>query len=183
MPLFRSKRDIEFVKRINRELIERIMGEFIVYFPVSKQFTEDNFYGEARKKILDPPVKMYSLIEWRDQETATNKFGQDVTYTIQVFVLNDHLDRVHLEPREGDFLEYDGIMFEITEVTSPNLIFGKEMEDLGKRLACRSVREGTFAIGMSGSPEQAKPTYPDEQNPVQVNFGNVTFPRSGSFYT
>lgn len=183
MPLFRTKKDIEYIKRVNRELIERVIGEKITYYPVSKQFTEDNFYGEARKKVLDPPVKIYCLVEWSDQETATNKFGQDVIYTLQIFILDDHLTRIGVEPREGDFIDYDGIKFEITEVTTPSLILGKELENIGKRLSARSVREGTFVIGSSASVEHSLPTHPDSDNAAEIHYGNVTFPRSGSFYT
>lgn len=182
MALFRSKKDIEFVKRVNRELIERVIGEQIDYYAVSKEYTNQNFYGEARTKIVDPPVKIYCLIEWQDQQVTTNEYGQDVVYLLEIYILNDHLERIGSQPREGDFIDYNKVKFEITEITSPTLIFGKEGEDIGKRMSLRSVREGTFVINMSGTIDQALPTSPDDENAPEINFGNVKFPRSGSFY-
>ena len=62
--LFRSNRDIELIKRLNRELIERVTGEIITYYPVSKQLTRENIYGESKNKMIHDPVQVYALVEW-----------------------------------------------------------------------------------------------------------------------
>lgn len=182
MAWFRSKRDIEFVKRINRELIERVIGEKVTYYPISKQYSEKNFYGESKTKIVDPPVEIYGLIDWQDQNVDTTKYGQDIQYNIEVYFLYDHLDRVQVEPVEGDMIDYDNIKFEILSVTVPKQIFGKSGNDIGVKLDCLSVRENTFKIVVSGTVDYPPPTPPDAQNKVQVNFDNVKTPNSSSFY-
>lgn len=180
MPLFRGKRDIAFVKALNRELIERVIGEKITYYPISLQNSQTNFYGESKEKIVDPPVEIYALVEWQDQEVTTTEYGQDKIYILQVFILNEHLLIQHIEPIEGDMIDYDGVKFEITEITEPQLIFGKAGERIGKRLGCRSVREGTFKISVSGAVEHAKRTTPDEKTGNKSLYDNILFPYSGS---
>lgn len=180
MPLFRSPKDIAFVKRINRELIERVVGEKVTYYPISKQFSQTNFYGESKEKIVDPPVEIYALIEWQDQEVTTTEFGQDRIYLLQVYFLNELLQQIELEPVEGDMIDYDGVKYEITKITEPTLIFGKAGQRIGKSVSCRSVREGNFKISVSGTIDHAKRTSPDESSGNKTLYDNVIFPYSGS---
>jgi hypothetical protein len=42
MGLFRSKHDIEYLKRVNKELVERVVGEKITYYAISNKFTRKN---------------------------------------------------------------------------------------------------------------------------------------------
>lgn len=180
MALFRGKRDVAFVKAINRELIERVIGEKITYYPISQQFSEINFYGESKEKLIDPPIEIYALIEWQDQEVTTTEYGQDRIYLLQVFILNEYLEQIEVNPKEGDMIDFGGIKYEITKISEPNLIFGKASEKIGKSLSCRSVREGTFKISISGSSDEAKRTAPDEKSGNKSLYDNVIFPYSGS---
>lgn len=183
MALYRSKRDIAYFKRIAREFIERVVDEKITYYPISKQYSETNFYGESKTKIVDPPVIVKCLVEWLDQDTSTDKYGQDIVYKIRAYILKDHLDIIGLEPREGDMVDFNEIKFEITKATVGRLVLGKEGEDMGTTLDCISVRDNTFKIEVSGAIAQPQPTAPDNTNRPDQFFDNVTFPRSGSFYT
>lgn len=180
MAIFRTKKDIEFVKRINKELIEHVIGEKITYYAISKKFSRANLYGESKEKIVDPPVEVYCLPEWQDQNVTTTEFGQDISYEMRVFILNEHLMQIEVDPKEGDFFDYDGVKFEITQITEPNLIFSKAGERTGKRLEAVSVREGTFKISVSASIDQAERTAPDDKAGNKTLYNSITFPYSGS---
>ncbi len=181
MPLFRGKSDIAFVKRIARELIEKVIGEKITYYPISKQFSEqDNLYGESKMKVFDPPVDMYCLVEWLDQDITTNQFGQDTIYNLNVYVLEEYLNQIELKPIEGDMIDYDDRKFEILKIEEPTQIFAKSGATLGRKMTCRSVRESNFKTIISGTVEHAKRTRPDEPARIDNFYDNVTFPYSGS---
>lgn len=162
MPLFRSRNDINFVKRINQELIERVIGERFTYYAISDEYTEDNLYGESKEKIFHPPVSIYGLIEWQDQEPTTTEYGHDVVYKIKIFLSMESLTKINLVPVEGDMIEYDGKKFELLNMTEPVQIFGKSGATMGRTLECRSVRESTFKTSVSGPVEHAQRTRPDD---------------------
>lgn len=188
MSLFRSPKDLEFVKRINQELIEKVISEKITYYAISDQYSEKNFYGESKEKVFDPPVEIYSLIEWLDQEITTTEFGQDIIYKIKVSILQKHLDDINIQPYEGDMVEYDSQKFEVTSIEVPQQIFGKALEDIGVQLNCVSVRESAFKVTISGTIDQPGRTYPDEPLSASLpdgpeygfSYGNATWPFSSS---
>ena len=47
-PLFVGKKEKDFVKQVNDEIIERIVGQTIIYYPISVDHTNyHDLYGEA----------------------------------------------------------------------------------------------------------------------------------------
>lgn len=183
MALFRSPKDIAFVNRINQELIEKVIGEKITYYAISHQYSAVNFYGESKEKVFDPPVEIYALIEWQDQDITTTKFGQDIVYNLKVSILKKHLDDISIKPYEGDMVEYGGVKFEITSINIPTQIFGKAYQDIGVVLQCISVRESAFRTVISGTVDQPGRTAPDEQMSASLpsfSYGDSTFPFSSS---
>ncbi len=178
MPLFRSKKDIQYVARITQELIERVIGEKFTYYAISEKFTETNFYNEAVSKVFDPPLAVFGLIEWKDQETSTDEAGQDIIYNITIFLSETTLKKINLTPIEGDMVDYDDKKFEIVNITEPTQIFGKAGATMGKVLECRSVRASSFTVSISGVVEYPARTRPDED--YRPEYGEVRFPYSGS---
>ena len=68
-PLFLGEKERDFVKQVNDELIERIVGQGIFYYPISMEHTNFHpLYGEAIEKTFLPPVRVYALVEWEGQE-------------------------------------------------------------------------------------------------------------------
>jgi len=63
-PLFTNQKEKDLVKQINDELIERVIGQQIVYYPISLEHTDFHpLYGEALTKTFLPPVHVYALVE------------------------------------------------------------------------------------------------------------------------
>lgn len=180
MPLFRSKHNLEYIRRKNKELVEHVIGEKITYYAISKKFTQTNVYGEAKEKIFDPPTEIHAMIKWKDQVIKTDKFGQDVSYEIAFYPLLDTLEEKNLSPREGDFVEYDQKFFEITQISYPRQMLGKEDENFYLQLDCVTAREGVFRTTITGSPDDATRTRPDNMFTASFSYGDVIFPFSAS---
>tara|TARA_Y100000593_G_scaffold34663_1_gene68071 strand:- start:418 stop:903 length:486 start_codon:yes stop_codon:yes gene_type:complete len=145
-PLFVGRKERDLVKQVNDELIERVIGQQIVYYPVSLEHTNFHpLYGEAIAKTFLPPVRVYALVDWEGQETETSNFGIDKKSSISVHFHKRRLvEDQDLFVREGDFVLYGKLFYEIVTLAEPKQIFGQvehKMEILAK---CVRAREGTF---------------------------------------
>ena len=54
-PLFLGKKERDLVKQVNDELIEKVIGQQILYYPIDMERTNFNdLYGEAIEKTYLP---------------------------------------------------------------------------------------------------------------------------------
>jgi len=151
-PLFVGKAERNFVKQINDEVIEKIVGEQIVYFPIDNKTTNYHpLYGEAIKKTFLPPVRVYALVEYNGSQRTQAEFGFDSLYTLTVHFHKRRLvEDQDLLVRLGDFLQYDNLYFEITDVSEPRFLFGQDSgftpQETSVEIAatCRQARKGLF---------------------------------------
>lgn len=180
MPLFRSQNDIKYIEAINKELIEKVIGEKITYYAISKKLNNANIYGESLEKVFDPPVQIYGMIEWDEQEITTTNFGQDITYSLKCYLLDSHLDRINLKPKEGDMLDYNNVQFEITDIQNPNLLWGKTYNSFNIILNCKSVRKNTFHASVSASVDLHLRTRPDNYTSSSFAYTDILFPFTGT---
>ena len=84
-PLFLGEKERNLVKQVNDELLERVIGQQILYLPVSMEYSNFHpLYGEAIEKCFLPPVRIYSLVEFEGIATTTENFGLDKMNSITV---------------------------------------------------------------------------------------------------
>src|SRR3990167_1544806 len=77
-PMFFGNKERDFVKQINDEIAERIVGQQITYYPIDIERTNFHpLYGEAIEKTFLPPIHVYCLVEWEDMPTETQTYGAD----------------------------------------------------------------------------------------------------------
>ena len=145
-PLFTGKKERDLVKQVNDELIERVIGQTILYFPISTEHTNfHSLYGEAIEKTFYPPVRVHVLIDWQDYETTTDNFGVDRISTILVKFHKRRLtEDQNLFVRVGDFVQHDKKFYEIVELKEPRYLFGQDDQVFEILGTCRKAREGTF---------------------------------------
>ena len=145
-PLFTGKKERDLVKQVNDELIERVIGQTILYFPISTEHTNfHSLYGEAIEKTFYPPVRVHVLIDWQDYETTTDNFGVDRISTILVKFHKRRLtEDQNLFVRVGDFVQHDKKFYEIVELKEPRYLFGQDDQVFELLGTCRKAREGTF---------------------------------------
>ena len=105
-----------------------------------------SLYGEAIEKTFLPPVRVYALVEWENLETAwANKIGIDKQASIVVHFHKRRLtEDQDLYVREGDFVLYGDIYYEIVTLAEPKQLFGQVDHLLEISAKCVRAREGLF---------------------------------------
>ena len=114
-PLFLGKKERDLVKQVNDELIEKVIGQQILYYSIDLETTDfHDLYGEAIEKTFLPPVRIYALVEWKSDETAyLENAGIDRQWEVMVHFHKRRLtEDQNLFVREGDFVLYGD--FDIT---------------------------------------------------------------------
>ena len=145
-PLFLGKKERDLVKQVNDELIERVIGQQILYYPID--ITRTNFhpiYGESMDKVFLPPVRVFALIDWDSLETTTNEHGIDRATEITVHFHKKRLaDDQNLYVTEGDFILYGDYYYEIVTWSEPRRLFGQIEHKMEVSAKCVLSREGLF---------------------------------------
>ena len=145
-PLFVGQKERDLVKQVNDELIERVIGQQVLYYPIDIQTTNFHpLYGEAIKKNFLPPVRVHALVEWEGVETTTDSYGLDKMASI---VIHFHKRRLtadqDLYVREGDFVAYGENYYEIVTLKEPKEIFGQADRRMEISAKCIKARKGLF---------------------------------------
>jgi hypothetical protein len=170
-PLFTGKKERDLTKQINDELIERVIGQTIIYYPISME--ETNFhplYGEAIQKTYARPVIIKALVKWEGEETTTNIYGLDKNSNLTI---NFHRRRLtedqDLFVREGDVIFYGLRFYEIVKLKEPRLLFGQVDQKFEIQAVCKNVRQGFFdeKIDILNAREAIRNAVPTNQQQVE----------------
>tara|TARA_R110002110_G_scaffold140107_3_gene327202 strand:- start:4756 stop:5241 length:486 start_codon:yes stop_codon:yes gene_type:complete len=146
-PMFLGEKERNFVKQVNDEIIERVVGQQVLYFPIDIEHTEYHpLYGEALQKTFLHPVRVYALVEYQGIETTDmDNFALDKSTKIKI---NFHRRRLiedqNLFVREGDFVRFGEIYYEIVKLIEPKLLFGQPESRFEIQAECIRAREGLF---------------------------------------
>ena len=146
-PLFLGKKERDLVKQVNDELIERVIGQTVVYYPIDIERTNyHDLYGEALKKTFLPPVRVHALVEFEGINTKySSNIGLDKESNITVHFHKRRLtEDQDLYVREGDFVLYGSIYYEIVTLSEPKQLFGQIDHLLEISAKCVRAREGLF---------------------------------------
>ena len=147
-PLFTGAKEGALVKQVGDEVLERVVGQQIVYFPVSVPHSDfHDLYGESINKTFLPPIRVFAAVDWKGSDTTTTNYGIDRKSAIDVKFHKRRLtEDQNLFVREGDFVLYGSILYEIVTVGQPRLLFGKIDEKYEVVATCIRAREGTFKL-------------------------------------
>lgn len=147
-PLFTGKKEKDLVKQVNDEIIERVVGQTIVYYPISLEHTNfHDLYGEAIDKNFLNPVRVYAMVEYKDQTTKTSNFGIDRIENISVSFHKRRLtEDQDLYVREGDFIQYGEYFYEILSLIEPKWLYGQVSSKFEIKAECARAREGLFNV-------------------------------------
>tara|TARA_Y100000592_G_C5230529_1_gene203647 strand:+ start:26 stop:514 length:489 start_codon:yes stop_codon:yes gene_type:complete len=146
-PLFLGKKERDLVKQVNDELIEKVIGQQILYYSIDMETTNfHDLYGEAVEKTFLAPVRIYALVEYTDFSTDYMPgFGVDKSWEILI-----HFHRRRLEEdqdmyvREGDFVLYNDHYYEIVKLVESRLLFGQTNQEFEISATCKRARKGLF---------------------------------------
>lgn len=145
-PLFTGKKEKDLVKQVNDELVEKVIGQQVLYYPISIENTEFHpIYGEAIEKNFLNPIRVHALVEWQGYETETTNLGVDRRSKIVVHFHKRRLtEDQNLFVREGDFVLYGETFYEIVTLNEPKQLFGQIDSLLEISAECVKSREGLF---------------------------------------
>ena len=145
-PLFVGEKERDLVKQVNDELIERVIGQTIAYYPVDLKHTKfHRLYGEAVVKTFLPPVRVQALVEFQGQETKAEVYGIDKMTKITVHFHKRRLtEDQNLFVREGDFVLYGELYYEIVSLKEAKELFGHADRRIEISAECIRSREGLF---------------------------------------
>jgi len=145
-PLFLGRPERNLVKQVNDELIERVIGQTIMYYPISMEYTKfHSLYNEAIEKTFLPPIRVMALIDWNGSETTSVDYGVDRQSTIQIHFHKRRLtEDQNLYVQEGDFVLYGEILYEIVTLGQPRALFGQIPYKVEISAMCIQARSGVF---------------------------------------
>tara|TARA_R110000824_G_scaffold191791_2_gene373550 strand:- start:208 stop:702 length:495 start_codon:yes stop_codon:yes gene_type:complete len=145
-PLFLGKKERDLVKQVNDELIERVIGQVVAYYPISLEHTRFHpLYEEAIEKTFLPPIRVYALVEWGGSGTTTTSFGIDKTASLIIHFHSRRLNEdQNVNVQEGDFVLYDGQFYEIVTTSQPRRLFGQDDYQVEISATCIEARSGVF---------------------------------------
>ena len=150
--LFITPRELNFISDTTKELIKDVVGQKIIYYPISEIKTKTHeVYNEALKKIFDNPIIIDALVNNEFQtNTKIDKFGIDAQYQIEVYIQHRDLVEKGINVCIGDFFSFSDIFYEITERTFMRNIYGQAEHKDGVRLVGIKSRQGLFEAPVIG---------------------------------
>lgn len=168
--LFVTRREVEFINDITKEFVKDIMGQKIIYWPISIMNTKvHDVYDEAINKIFENPIRLDVLAGSPSWETKHNQFGTEQTSRMEVFVQARDLIDKDIQICEGDFFTYDDVVYEIDSYLNLGTIFGLAEYSTGFKLVGIAARVGQFDPKTFFSPVSDGPG-PFEELKVQQTF-------------
>ena len=144
--MFLNQKERDLVKQVNDELIERVIGQTIAYYPIDIESTNFHpLYGESMENSFLPPIRVHAMVEWGSHTTTATGYGIDRLQTITVTFHKRRLtEDQDLFVRVGDFVLYADLFYEITSLQEPKWLFGRGDKSFEIGASCIRVREGTF---------------------------------------
>ena len=146
-PLFLGKKERDLLKQVNDELVEKVIGQQILYYPIDMESTNfHDLYGEAIEKTFLPPVRVYALVNF-DEESSSylDSVGIDSMSQITVHFHRRRLtEDQDLFVREGDFVLYGERYYEIVKTSSSRKLFGQVNQTFEISATCKRARKGLF---------------------------------------
>ena len=140
MAFIGSERDASLVKRLNQELINKIIDIEVAFYKLSLDDTQANMYDEADNKVYHSPMRINALVQKDEKSYTGDEAGYDVTRTATFGFFREDLKTDNIIIEEGDVIEYDNEFYEVDGVgasqywtgRNPNTDLGVVMGNLGQ---------------------------------------------------
>jgi hypothetical protein len=144
-PLFFNQRERDFVKQVNDEVIERVIGQKLAYYSIDLETSDFNLYGECVTKNFLSPVLVHALIQWDGVKTSSSKHYADAEQTMTVHFQKRRLaEDQDLFVRIGDFVAYGDTFYELVELHEKRKLFGNINYKFEISATCVRARQGLF---------------------------------------
>ena len=127
MALYGQMRDISMFRFVNRELMQNIISQQVVFYKYNSTTTKVNMYGEASTgRNFADPVILFALIETSQFEFPVSDFGPDFRWQVTYKFLRDDLVADNIYPEVGDIIMFQNGYWEIDNVSTAQFFVGKD---------------------------------------------------------
>jgi hypothetical protein len=145
--LFVGFEEVDFFNSITKELLQCIVGQKIIYYSISEEHTNTHrLYDEAIKKTAYRPVEVNALVLYNEPLQTATQFSIDTLYSIEVYFHIHELRERRIIPREGDFVKFGDILYEIEKLNKPQIVYGQVENQVMVKAMCRSSRKSQFEV-------------------------------------
>lgn len=147
---FITTRETALIDGWVRELVQDFVQQEIIYYGISVEDSRvHDVYDEAILKEYYQPTRINARVKF-DQVASAAKGGTlDSNYTAQIQLHPEECRQRNVVPREGDFVEFGQVVFEITTVGYSQPVFGQIDDKIKYELTCVPSREGQFKVDSS----------------------------------
>lgn len=126
--LFGGPRARSFFRHHNRQLLNRIIAQEVLYYKFSLKETAVNLYGESKNKMYYQPILLTCLIEAQEQVSEDAEYGKGRNQQTNFRFLRDDLIDLKLYPEAGDIIVWQESYYEVDLVTENQRVMGKNPE-------------------------------------------------------
>jgi hypothetical protein len=147
---FITTREISLIDGWVRELVQDFVQQEIIYYAISSEESRvHDVYDEAVLKEYLQPVRINARVKFEQLPTDSKGGHLDSNYEAKVQLHPEECRQRNVSPREGDFIEFGQIVFEISSVGYSQPVFGQMNDKIKYELTCVSSREGQFKVDNS----------------------------------
>lgn len=141
--LFITPREIHLINDLTKEFIKDVVGQYIIYYPVSTMKTMiDPIYDEAVQKIFESPIKIDALVGQPERYNNNNNFGTPGGTNLEVLIQARDLIDKNVKLSNGDFFVYGNETFEIIDLLEEENIFGQDEYSVNWKIQGHLARAG-----------------------------------------
>lgn len=126
--IFGSRRDVGILLHLERELLQDIVEQEVLYYKVDLETTKTNLYGEADEKAYWTPVRLVCFIRRGDQEWSNFEGVPDMNRNTSFAFIKEDFRDVGCLPEVGDIIEWDKNYFEVDGIKENQLFLGKNQD-------------------------------------------------------
>jgi len=145
--LFVTQKEVNLINSLSKELIQKVVCQKIIYYSVSEEHTNTHdLYDEAIKKTVFQPVLINARVLFQNPEQTTGQFSIDTINKIEVYFHINELEERNITPREGDFVKFGKILYEVLQLTKPQIVYGEVEQQVQVKAICQTSRKSNFEV-------------------------------------
>jgi len=138
MSLFVGTFEKRLLQNFNEEIIKDITDQYVDYYQVNAKISDrDKLYGESISKTFKHPIRLSCLVDYEEPTSFSGREGVDTSYIIEVQFSRDMLSEASIYPREGDFVFFGEIYYEIKNVIEAKIVDGRAYDDWKWDIICQ----------------------------------------------
>lgn len=131
MPLYGRSRDRALIRRLNNELLQRIIGVEVAIYKMAITDMKANIYGESSEKRYYQPVRVHALVQIDDSLLNINEVGElDKEKNLTIAFLRDELVGLSLVIETSDIIVWDDGYYQVDNVRSTSHWWGRNPDTM-----------------------------------------------------